>query len=57
MEKEDFYKILCTFTPEELNKFISSKGKRKLINIVTPISPKEDKKQEEVSNGKRKTNN
>lgn len=35
MEKPDFYKILCTSTPEEINEFISSKGKKKMVNAIT----------------------
>lgn len=35
MEKEDFYKILCTYTPEMINNFISIKGKRKMVNLIT----------------------
>ena len=35
MEKPDFYKILCTSTPKEINEFISSKGKKKMVNAIT----------------------
>lgn len=35
MEKSDFYKILCSSTPEEINNFISSKGKIKNVNAIT----------------------
>jgi hypothetical protein len=38
MEKEDFLKILCTNTPEEINEFISLKGKKKTVNGVTFIT-------------------
>ena len=37
MEKTDFYKILCTDTPEEINDFISLRGKKKLVNAITFI--------------------
>lgn len=37
MEKPDFYKILCSSTPEEINKFISDKGTKKMVNAVTFI--------------------
>lgn len=37
MEKENFYKILCSTTPEELNKFISQHGKKKMANAITFI--------------------
>ena len=43
MTKPDFFHILCTSTPEELNKFISSKGKKKMVNAITFIK-KEDVK-------------
>jgi len=55
VEKPDFYKILCNSTPEEINKFISSKGKRKMVNAITflddeyikerEIQPNDDKKE------------
>ena len=35
MDKSDFYKILCSSTPEEINHFISSKGKIKNVNAIT----------------------
>lgn len=35
MDKELFYNILCTNSPEEINKMIQDKGKRKLVNAVT----------------------
>lgn len=35
MDKPNFYKILCSSTPEEINEFISSKGKKKMVNAVT----------------------
>lgn len=35
MDKSDFYKILCSSTPEEINKFISAKGKIKNVNAIT----------------------
>lgn len=35
MDKPDFYKILCTSTPEEINEFISLKGKKKMVNAIT----------------------
>lgn len=38
MEKHDFFKILCSSTPEELNELISSKGKKKMVNAVTFLS-------------------
>ena len=40
MKKGDFYKILCTSTPEEINEFISLKGSKKMVNAVTFIKPK-----------------
>jgi len=51
MEKGDFFKILCKSTPEELNEFIASKGKRKMVNAITFIDPEENKKYEVQSNG------
>lgn len=41
MTKPDFFHILCTSTPEELNKFISSKGKIKMVNAITFIKKEE----------------
>ena len=41
MEKCDFYNILCTSTPEEINEFISSKGKIKMVNAITFITDEE----------------
>ena len=35
MDKSDFYKIICSSTPEEINHFISSKGKIKNVNAIT----------------------
>lgn len=35
MEKAQFFDILCTSTPEEINEFISSKGKKKMVNAIT----------------------
>lgn len=35
MNKSDFYEILCSYTPEKINEFISSKGKIKMINAIT----------------------
>ena len=35
MDKSDFYKILCSSTPEEINHFISAKGKIKNVNAIT----------------------
>jgi len=35
MDKQDFYKILCSSSPEEINAFISSKGKTKMMNAIT----------------------
>lgn len=35
MTKETFYKILIQSTPEEINNFISSKGKKKPVNAIT----------------------
>ena len=37
MEKTDFYKLLCTNTPAEINDFISLRGKKKLVNAITFI--------------------
>ena len=48
MEKVDFLKILCNSKPEEINEFISSKGKKKMINGVVFLSSKEDDKPEET---------
>ncbi len=42
MTKPDFYHILCTSTPEELNEFISSKGKIKMVNAITFINKDKD---------------
>ena len=41
MDKESFYKILITRTPEELNKYLSDKWKKKMINGIIYLS-KED---------------
>ena len=35
MDKYDFYEILCKSSPEEINEFISSKGKIKMVNTIT----------------------
>ena len=35
MDKAQFFDILCTSTPEEVNEFISSKGKKKMVNAIT----------------------
>ena len=48
MEKVDFLKILCNSKPEEINEFISSKGKKKMVNGVVFLSSKEDDKSEEM---------
>lgn len=59
MEKNDFFQILCTFTPEELNEFISSKGKIKKVDIIR-YNPKQEEesdqsnKNEQIQNEKRK---
>lgn len=59
MEKSDFFQILCTFTPEELNEFISSKGKIKKVDIIR-YNPKQEEesdqsnKNEQIQNEKRK---
>ena len=34
MNKETFYNILTEYTPEELNNFISKKGKKKMTNAI-----------------------
>ena len=47
MTKPDFFHILCTSTPEELNKFISSKGKKKIVNAITFIKKDDDSKTKE----------
>ncbi len=53
MEKENFLKILMYSTPEELNKFISSKGQQKMVNVVTFITPStETKEKGESKDGK-----
>lgn len=49
VDKGDFYKILCSYTPEELNEFISSKGKLKTVNAVTFITDEEILKNEKES--------
>lgn len=41
MDKESFYKILISRTPEELNQFLTNKGKRKMVNGIIYLS-KED---------------
>ena len=59
MEKSDFFQILCTFTPEELNEFISSKGKIKKVDIIR-YNPKQEEesdqsnKNKQIQNEKRK---
>ncbi len=42
MNKESFYNILCHYTPEEINQYISDKGKRKEVNAITFVKNKED---------------
>lgn len=42
MNKESFYDILCHYTPEELNAFISNKGKRKMVNAITFVKNNEN---------------
>lgn len=42
MDKQSFYNILCKYTPEELNKFISKNGKKKMVNAVTFSKKEED---------------
>ena len=34
MDKETFYNILTEYTPEQLNEFISTKGKKKMTNAI-----------------------
>ena len=41
IDKESFYKILISRTPEELNKYLTEKGKKKMINGIIYLS-KED---------------
>ena len=50
MDKPDFYKILCSSTPEEINEFISSKGKKKMVNAVTFLDEEYVKSQQELQN-------
>ena len=49
MDKTDFYKILCSSTPEEINEFISSKGKKKMINAVTFLDEEYVKSHQEIT--------
>lgn len=42
MNKESFYDILCHYTPEELNAYISEKGKKKMVNAITFIKNNEN---------------
>ena len=49
MDKPDFYKILCSSTPEEINEFISSKGKKKMVNAVTFLDEEYVKSQQEIT--------
>lgn len=42
MNKESFYNILCHYTPDELNKYISDKGKKKEVNAITFVKNKEN---------------
>ena len=56
MEKEDFYKILCTYTPEMINRFISAKGKRKMVNLITFVNKDTNNNTLEVGNGSSKSN-
>ena len=55
MDKQSFYEILCNTTPEELNDFLTEKGKKKMVNVITFID--QDTIEEENKNGKCKTNN
>ena len=56
MEKEDFYKILCTYTPEMINCFISAKGKRKMVNLITFVDKDNIDNTLEDGNGSGKSN-
>ena len=49
MDKPDFYKILCSSTPEEINEFISSKGKKKMVNAITFLNEEYVKSQQEIT--------
>ena len=49
MDKPDFYKILCSSTPEEINEFISSKGKKKMVNAITFLDEEYVKCQQEIT--------
>ena len=49
MDKPDFYKILCSSTPEEINEFISSKGKKKMVNAITFLDDEYIKSQQEIT--------
>lgn len=55
MTKSDFFHILCTYTPEELNKFISAKGKIKNVNAITFMNNEDDnlKNKKDDNNEKR----
>lgn len=57
MNKENFYKILCHTTPEELNEFISLRGKKKMVNAITFIDDNETNKEGENNNGESKRSN
>ena len=54
MAKENFYKILCHTTPEELNEFISLRGKQKMVNGITFI---ENNEKGENNNGESNRSN
>lgn len=54
MEKTDFYKILCTSTPEELNQFLSSKGKKKIVNAVVSLPAADENSPQATENNQKK---
>lgn len=56
MTKLDFFHILCTYTPEELNKFISAKGKIKTVNAITFMNNEDDNLKNKKDNSDEKRN-
>ena len=54
MDKPNFYKILCSSTPEEINEFISSKGKKKMVNAVTFLDDEYIKSEQNLSSQNQK---
>lgn len=41
MKKKNLLEILCSYTPQELQEYIQSKGKQKMVNVFSYI-PKDN---------------